>query len=204
MNGKIIAKILEFLDFSEAVHIINQIPNGDNTVLPYMKEIHSDKAIIPIHKLNRCLRARKISFPNTDMITTNTLLKMPLLRSITIKSRSNIDWFIFEYLQYLSVLQILGNDTCIVDAKALQCMDKLEYLHISNDIISEDNLKILINLKVLVLVRTNITPAIINFLPKLEVLIINGILYKYRHTLRNIGIIQRIGHLSGIYICNIQ
>ena len=204
MDDKIIAKILEFLDFSEVVRIIKHIPDGDNTILPYMKEIHSNKEIIPIHKLNYCLRATKISFPNTDMITTRTLLNMPLLRSITIKSRSNIDWFIFEYLQYLSVLQILGKDMHILNAKAIRCMDNIEYLHISSDIISENNLKILTNLRVLVLVRSKITPAIINFLPKLEVLVINGILYKYRHTLRNIGIIQRIGHLSGIYICNIQ
>ena len=204
MDNKIIAKILEFLDFSEVVRIIKHIPDGDNTILPYIKEIHSDKTIIPIHKLNHCLRTRKISLPNTDMVTTNTLINMPLLRSITIKSNSNIDWFIFEYLQYLSVLQILGKDICIIDSKALKCMDNIEYLHISNSKITEESLKNLTKLRVLVLVKSKITPAIINFLPKLEVLVINGILYKYRHTLRNIGIIQRIGHLSGIYICNTQ
>jgi hypothetical protein len=128
---------------------------------------------------------------------------MPLLKSITIKSCANIERCVFNYLPSLKILQILKKDT-VIDTLTTKYLHNLEYLHICSNKITENNLKNLVKLKVLVLEKTKVTPEIINHLPKLEVLIINQCLYKYCHTLRNISIIQKIGHLKKIHICNIK
>ncbi len=206
MNHELIAKILEYLDFVEVIRIVKCIPDGENTILPQIKHIYSSSSLIQRNKLIRCCRAEKLCLPYSNYIDTNVLLKMPLLKSLTIRSGAKIDWFVFEYLQNLRVIQILSapdKDT-IIGSNALDCLKKLEYLYICSDKITENNLKKLTQLKVLILKKSQISPAIINYLPKLEVLIINRILYKYRHTLRNIGIIKRIGYINKIKIWNTQ
>ncbi len=205
MNGKIIAKILDHLVFSEVIKIYKLLDRQD--ILPYISEIYSENDV-DLSIIERCCNLKKLTLPNSTKLKTKTLFMLPSLESLTIAIGTKIDNSVFKYLPNLRSLQILSLDgkttDLIINKLCVTYLTNIRYLHLSSKILKEHHFKTMSKLKVLVLNNTSITPSILNILPMLEVCVINKCLYKYRHSLKNIAILQRIGKLDKIKICNIK
>jgi hypothetical protein len=84
-------------------------------------------------------------------------------------------------------------------------LEKLEMLQVYNKDLRNEHFRLLPNLKILVLDGNNkVTPAILNFLPKMELCIINKELCKFISSTRNNAIIKKIGKLDRVRIHAIE
>ena len=208
MNGKLIAKILDHLEFSEVIRIAKTIKNYQTTIMPYISSIYVVDKFPMLKYIQLCCRTKKLTLLNSRFLDTKTLFMLPLLESLTICVGSLIDNAVFKYLPNLKVLQILALNKCeldsIINKKCIVYLKNVQYLHISSNNLKDYHFKYLTNLKVLILENSIVTPHIMNDLNRLEICIINKCLYKYVHSLKNIAIIKKIGYLNNINICNIN
>lgn len=200
-----LAKLLDTIEFSEVMNIVDKIDNGKYDILPYITRVKSTSDTINPYNLSRCSRVETVILPNCNMITDNVLMLLPYLESLTIKSGSMITEDTFRYLNYLTKLQIISHhehepDT-VVTMKSLSYMTKLEMLHLRNEVLRNEHFYHMRNLKVLILDgNKHVTPDILNYLPKLEIFVLNKKLYKYISSEKNNEIIKKIGKLNKVKI----
>lgn len=197
---------LDNLEFPEVIQIIKTIPDSKYNVLPHLTKVRSNLKTINPHNLCRCCRVETLILPYCTNLTDNVLVNLPYVRSLTVNSNSGLTEDIFHHLNYLEELQILSDypeaADQILTSESVRQLSKLKYLHVYNNILTDNDIKQLKNLHVLVIDSTNprLTPSVLNYLRHIEVCIINKILYKFISSVRNNTILKKIGKLRKIQI----
>lgn len=192
--GQILAQKLETLDFETLITVIDYIPDGKLEVLPYVSEIHSHESSLNIQYLKCCVRLKKLRLPNCH-VPENILMLLPHLESLTIKQSTYMTGEYFKLLGTLVELQILSispdeADTTL-NSQTIKGLQKLEMLHVMNNILVDEDFYYLRKLRILILISDKVTPKILNYLPNLELCIINKKLYKYVSSTRNKQILKK-------------
>jgi hypothetical protein len=208
-SNEVLAKLLDTIEFNEVIKIIKNFEDGKYTIMPYITKIKYYNDTIDTYNLTKCCRTKTLILPNCKSITDNVLMMLPYLESLTIKSGSSLTPDVFRHLNYLTKLQIISHrkqePDNLICLKSLENLSKLEMLHVRNPSLRDEHFYHLKNLKVIVLEGNEyVTPLILNFLPKLEICIINKKLYKYVSSTKNNLIIKKIGKLDHIKIYAIK
>jgi hypothetical protein len=201
--GQVLARQLETLDFDTLIKVIDVIPNGKLEIFPYIHEIHSLQSSINNNDLKYCCRLKRLKLPNCS-ITDSVLMLMPHLEALTIKQSPTMTGEYFKTLSSLVELQILSTsadepDTTL-DTYTIKDLNKLEMLHVMNHNLCDDDFYFLRSLRILIIISNKVTPKILNYLPNLELCIINKKLYKYVSSIRNKQILKKIGKLDTVRI----
>lgn len=206
---KVLAQLLDTIEFHEVIKIIDKFDDGKYTILPFLTKVQSSLVTINPFNLTRCCRITTLILPNCMTLTDNILMLLPYLESLTIRSGSSLTADVFRHLNYLTKLQILSHhedepDT-LLSLKALENLSRLEMLHVRNGNLKDEYFYHLRNLKVLVLDGNQyVTPAILNYLPKIEVCILNKKLYKYISSTKNNSILKKIGKINRVKIYAVE
>jgi hypothetical protein len=133
---------------------------------------------------------------------------LPYLEAITMNQTDRISGECFKTLNWLTELQILSPSVCkpdtILNSKTIRDLKKLEMLHVMNNTLTDDDFYFMRNLRVLVIISDKVTPRILNYLPNLELCIINKKLCKYISSAKNKQILKRIGRLASVKIYAIE
>ena len=183
--------------------------DGKYNILPFLSTVQSTLPLIDPYNLTRCCRITTLILPNCEMLTDNVLMLLPYIESLTIKSGNNLTSDVFRHLNYLTKLQILSHcedepDT-LVNLESLVNLTRLEMLHLRNTNLKDEYFYHLRNLKVLVLEGNDIvSPIILNYLPKVEICMINKKLYKYISSTKNNAILKKIGKINRVKIYAIE
>lgn len=200
------AEQLDALDFPDVVKMVDLIRDGRYNVLPYLTKVKSTMKSVNPHTLCRCCRLERLNLPNCTNLTNNILVNLPYITSLTINSVTGLTGDIFYHLSYLRELQILSDtyaqpDT-LLNNTTVKYLQDLQYLHLYNNILVNEDFRLLKKLKVIVIETNNpeLTPEILNFLPHIEICIINKVLYKFISSDKNRTIIKKIGKLDKIHI----
>lgn len=206
---RIIAKLLDTIEFPEVIKVIENFPDGKYTILPYLTRVQTSTDSINPYNLSRCCRINTLVLPNCKAISDNVLMLLPYLESLTISAGSALTPEVFRHLNYLTKLQILSHDESEIDnllcLQSLEHLDKLEMLHVRNMELRDEHFYHLRNLKVLVLDgNPYVTPSILNYLPKIEICIINKKLYKYISSTKNNAILKKIGKINRVKIYAVE
>lgn len=205
---KVLAKLLDTVEFPMVMKIVDQFENGRYDILPFITKIQSSLDTISPYNLTKCCRVQTLILPRCTNLSDNVLMMLPNLESLTIRTGTELTGEAFGHLNYLTKLQILSVDTeydTMLTPKIMAQLGKLEMLHVRNDLLNNDCFRHLSNLKVLIIDGTNkVTPAILNYLPKIEVCIINKVLCKFISSTRNNAIIKKIGKLKRVRIYAIE
>lgn len=208
-SNTILANLLDTIEFPEVIKIIEKIPDGKYNVLPHLTRVQTDLISINPFNLSRCCRVKTLILPNCTGLTDNVLMLLPYLESLTIRADSGLTPDVFRHLCYLTKLQILSHQTdeydTLINLEALTHLSKLEMLHVRNAELRDEHFYHLRNLKVLVLDGNNcVTPNILNYLPSIEVCLINGKLYRFISSVNNDAIIKKIGKIKQIKVYGID
>jgi hypothetical protein len=202
---EVLAKLLDTIEFNDVIKIISNFEDGKYTIMPHITKIYYKGDTVDPYNLTKCCRTKTLALPNCQTLTDNVLMLLPYLESLTIRSGCPLTPDVFRHLNYLTKLQILSHsekepDT-LVCLESLESLTKLEMLHIRNPSLRDEHFYHLRNLKVLVLEGNEcVTPSILNFLPKIEICVINKKLYKYVSSTKNNEIIKKIGKLNRVKI----
>jgi hypothetical protein len=204
-----LARLLDTVDFETIIQIVSHIDNGWYDILPYITKVYSESYTINQYNLTKCCRTKTLILPNCIDLRDNALMMLPNLESLTIRSGNPITSEVFQHLPYVTKLQILSHNSADVDTlldyKALRHLGQLEMLQLYSDTLCNEHFRLLPNLKILILDGNRlVTPGILNFLPRMEVCIINKVLCKFVASTRNNAIIKRIGKLDCIRIHSIE
>lgn len=186
---KKLASRLDGVPFSDVIKIISKIEDGKYRVLPWIKHITSDREIIGLNDLCRCCRTETLSLPYCHNISDNLLVNLPYIKSLTINADNSIglNSDVFAHLGYLEELQIISNDydhpDRLLTKNTVNRLEKIKYLHLYNNDLVDDDFHTMPNLLALVIESRNpaLTPNIINFLGRLELCVINGVIYRYKN-----------------------
>jgi hypothetical protein len=205
----VLAKLLNTVDFPEVIKIVEKFQDGKYNILPYLTRVQSTLISINPFNLLRCCRVTTLILPNCTGLADNVIMLLPYLESLTIRSGSGLTSDIFRHLNYLTKLQILSHcenePDDLITMESLEHLSKLEMLHILNPHICNEYVYHLRNLKVLVLDgNNNVTPAILNYLPNIEVCVINKKLYRFIASIKNNAIIKKFGSINRIKIYDID
>jgi hypothetical protein len=206
---KVLARLLDTIEFPEVIKIIDRFDDGKYNILPFLTKVQSSSMTINPYNLTRCCRVTNLILPNCMALTDNVLMLLPYLESLTVRSGSGLTSDVFRHLNYLTKLQILSHhadepDT-LLSLDALENLSRLEMLHVRNGDLKDEHFYHLRNLKVLVLDgNMNVTPAILNYLSKIEVCIINKKLYKYISSTKNNAILKKIGKINRVKIYAVE
>lgn len=206
---KVLAKLLDTIEFPEVIKIIEKFNDGKYNILPFLTRVQSSSQTINPYNLTRCCRINTLILPNCKTLTDNVLMLLPYLESLTISSGSELTPDVFRHLNYLTKLQILSHyedepDT-LLGLGSLENLTRLEMLHVRNSHLKDEHFFHLRNLKVLVLDgNTHVTPAILNYLPKIEICILNKKLYKYISSTKNNAILKKIGKINRVKIYAVE
>lgn len=206
-DHKRLAKLLEQVSLETAARIVAHIPEGRYAVLPFLTRVWSLQPTVDKLDLTMCSRVTVLILPNCINLTDNVLMMLPNLESLTIKVGNSLTSDAFKYLNYLTRLQILSHgdevemEDTLLNFPVLRYLDKLEMLHVRSSSLRDEHFRLLPNLKVLILYGNKaVSRAIIDFLPKLEILLLNGTLCKFVATANNNQIIRRIGRVDNVQI----
>lgn len=208
-SNKVLARLLDTIEFPEVIKIIEKFEDGKYTILPFLTRVQSTSTTINPYNLTRCCRIKTLILPYCNTITDNVLMLLPYLESLTIRAGCPLTGDVFRHMNYLTKLQILSHsedepDT-LLGLDTLENLTRLEMLHIRNANLKDEHFYHLRNLKVLVLEgNPNVTPAILNYLPKIEVCILNKKLYKYISSTKNNSILKRIGKVNRVKIYAVE
>jgi hypothetical protein len=208
-SNEVLANLLNTVDFPEVIKIVDKIKDGKYNILPYITKVQSGLMSISPFNLSRCCRVTTLILPKCTGITDNVIMLLPYLESLTIKSNCGLTPDVFRHLNYLTKLQILSHhendpDT-LITLQSLEHLSKLEMLHVRNPNLRDEFFFHLRNLKVLVLEgNTNVTPAILNYLPSIEICILNRKLYRFISSTLNNDIIKKIGKINRVKIYAIE
>lgn len=208
-SNKILANLLDTIEFPEVIKIIEGIPDGKYNVLPYLTRVQTSMISINPFNLSRCCRIKTLILPHCTGLTDNVLMLLPYLESLTIQVDSGLTPDVFRHLGYLTKLQILSHCTdqydTLINLESLTHLSKLEMLHVRNRDLRDEHFYHLRNLKVLVLDGNDcVTPGILNYLPSIEVCLINGKLYRFISSTNNDAIIKKIGKIKQIKVYGID
>ena len=207
LTAQLFAKILNYLEFPEIINIINQFKYGHYTILPYVESVFSRLPTINPYNIARCCFLKRLSLPNISYINDNMLLMLPQLRSLTIKTGSDLTSDIFQSLPELKNLEILSPNTyevdSIINSKSVKFLSNLEKLHVGNKYLRDDDMHHFKNLRILVINNSRLTPKVLNILPGLELCVINGILIKYKSSKENLKILKKLRGLREVKIYGI-
>lgn len=206
---EVLAKLLDTIEFPEVMKIVEKFVDGKYTILPYIKQVQSQSDTVNPYNITRCCAAETLILPNCQTLTDNILMLMPYLKSLTIKSGCPLTPDVFRHLNYLTKLQIMSQSESEPDTliclESLENLSQLEMLHLRNEKLRDEHFYHLRNLKVLVLDgNENVTPSILNFLPKIEVCILNKKLYKYIASTKNNAILKKIGKINRVKLYAIE
>jgi len=205
----VLAKLLDTVHFPDVIQITEKVEDGHYKILPYLTRVHSTLETISPFNLTKCCRVRTLILPNCRDLTDNVLMLLPYLESLTIPVGCTLTPDVFRHLNYLTRLQILSHtleeyDTLIC-LEALTYLTNLEMLYVRNAELCNEHFYHLRNLKVLVLEGNNkVTPNILNYLPKIEICIINRKLYKYISSSKNNEILKKIGKVARVKIYTVE
>jgi hypothetical protein len=205
----VLAKLLDTIEFPEVIKIVEKFTDGKYNILPYLTKVSSSSATINPYNLTRCCRITVLVLPNCSTLTDNILMLLPYLESLTIKSGSGLTADVFRHLNYLSKLQILSHHDSepdrLLTLPAMESLSKLEMLYVRNEGLRDEYFYHLINLKVLILDGNDcVTPGILNYIPQLEICLLNKKLYKYISSTRNNAIVKRIGKINHVKLYAIE
>lgn len=206
---EVLARLLDTIEFPDVIKIIDQFKDGKYNILPFLSRVQSQAQTINPYNLTRCCRIKTLILPHCETLTDNVLMLLPYLESLTIRAGTQLTPDVFRHLNYLTKLQILSHtehepDT-LLSLESLENLSKLEMLQVRNPTLKNEHFYHLRNLKVLVLEgNSNVTPAILNFLPKIEICILNKKLYKYISSTKNNAILKRIGKINRVKIYAIE
>lgn len=204
----LMAKQLDNIEFPDVIKIVDMVNDGRYTILPYLTHVKSVLPTINPHNLCRCCRVEQLYLPNCLDLSNKTLVNLPYITKLTISSNSCVTGDVFYHLNNLTELQIIYHTTpeTIINHDTVKYLKGLECLYTTNNVLVNDDLRFVRNLRILVIdsINPGLTPAILNFLSKMEICIINGVLYKYVESARNNRIIKKIGKLSKIQIYSIS
>lgn len=206
---KVLAQLLDTIEFPEVMKIVDKFHDGKYTILPFLSRVQSNSEVVNPYNLTRCCSIRTLILPNCQTLTDNVLMLLPYLESLTIRSGTLLTPDVFRHLNYLTKLQILSHNVdepdTLITLEALENLTLLEMLHLRNEHLRNEHFYHLRNLKVLVLDGNNhVTPAILNYLPKIEVLILNKKLYKYIASTKNNAILKKIGKINRVKIYAVE
>ena len=208
VNPKLFARILDYMEFSKVIRIVDKYEFGRFRILPYVSTVYTAEATINPHNLTKCSRVKTLILPNCNMLNNDILMRLPYLESLTMKSGSLITPEIFQYMSNLSILQILSSNRFEVNALitdySLKYLVDLRCLHVSNPVVSLESLSYLKKLEVLIIENTALTPEILNYLPNLTMCIVNRTLIKYKSSIRNKDILKKIEKINHINIYDID
>lgn len=207
----IIAKLLDTIEFPDVIKVIETVHDGKYNILPYLTKVQSSMETINPYNLTRCCRIKTLILPNCKTISDNVLMLLPYLESLTIRSGSALTPDVFRHLNYLTKLQIISRDESESEKDTLVCLQSLEHLtqlemlHVHNAKLRNEHFYHLRNLKVLVLDgNPYVSPAILNYLPRIEICIINKKLYKYISSTKNNAILKKIGKINRVKIYAVE
>lgn len=206
---KVLATLLDTIEFPEVIKIIEKFEDGKYSILPFLTRVQSTSETISPFNLTRCCRISTLILPNCQTLTDNVLMLLPYLESLTIRSGCPLSTDVFRHLNYLTKLQILSHcedepDT-LVTLQSLEYLTRLEMLHVRNPVLKDEHFFHLRNLKVLILDgNDNVTPVILNYLPKIEICILNKKLYKYISSTKNNAILKKIGKVNRVKIYAVE
>lgn len=206
---EVLAQLLDTIDFPEVMKIVDKFEDGKYTILPFLTRVQSSLDVVNPYNLSRCCRLRTLILPHCNTITDNVLMLLPYLESLTIRSGCSLTPDVFRHLNYLTKLQIISHteseDDVLINLESLENLGKLEMLHLRNSLLHDEHFFHLRDLKVLVLDNNpHVTPAILNYLPKIEICILNKKLYKYISSTKNNAIIKKIGKLNRVKIYAVE
>ena len=205
----ILAKLLDTIEFPEVIRIVEKFSDGKYNILPFLTRVRSSSITINPYNLTRCCRITVLVLPNCSTLSDNILMLLPYLESLTIKSGSGLTSGVFRHLNYLSKLQILSHSDSepddLLTLPAMESLTKLEMLYVRNEDLKDEYFYHLLNLKVLVLDGNKyVTPGLLNYVPKLEIFLLNKKLYKYISSTRNNAILKRIGKVNQVKLYAIE
>jgi hypothetical protein len=205
----ILAKLLDTVEFSEVIRIVELFDNGRYNILPYLTKVRSSSPVINPYNLTRCCRITVLVLPNCNTLSDNILMLLPYLESLTIKSGSGLTPGVFRHLNYLSKLQILSHTDSepdhLLTLPAMESLTKLEMLYVRNEDLKDEYFYHLLNLKVLILDGNQyVTPEILNYIPQLEICLLNKKLYKYISSTKNNAILKRIGKINHVKLYAVE
>ncbi len=206
---QVLARLLETIDFVTVMQIIDQVDNGKYEILPFITKVYTEAHTINPYNLTKCCRTKVLVLPNCTNLEDNALMMLPHLESLTIKAGNPLTNDVFQHLSYITKLQILSHTEAdedrLLDYIALRNLSKLEMLQVRNKNLRNEHFRLLPDLKVLILDGNDkVTPGILNFLPKMEICIINRELCKFISSTRNNAIIKKIGKLDRVRIHAIE
>lgn len=206
---EVLAKLLDTIQFPEVIKIIEKFNDGKYTILPYITKVQSDLISVNPFNLSRCCRVKTLILPMCTDLADNVLMMLPYLESLTIKAGCGLTSEVFKHLNYLTKLQILSHHENeydnLITLDSLEHLDKLEMLHVRNEALCDEHFYHLRNLKVLVLDgNSNVTPSIMNYLPHIEICVLNKKLYKFISSTKNNAIIKKIGKINRVKIYDIE
>jgi len=201
---ELLASVLDDRDFPTVMKIVDNYRNGTYTILPLLTKIRSNLECINPFSLTKCCRAKALILPNCNTINDNMIMMLPQLESLTIKAGSTLTGEPFTCSPMLKCLQIISHNKAHPDTLLkptnIHCFRHLEMLHVMNPVLSDDDFKYLNKLQILILEESQVTPKVLNYLPALELCLINRVLYKYINSIRNKNILEKVGKIHKIQI----
>jgi len=203
----ILAKLLDTIEFPEVIKIVEKFNDGKYNILPFLSKVRSSSVTINPYNLTRCCRITVLVLPNCTTLSDSVLMLLPYLESLTIRSDSGLTSGVFRHLNYLSKLQILSHNEPdkLLDLPAMESLTKLEMLYVRNEDLKDEYFYHMFNLKVLILEgNQNVTPGILNYIPQLEICLLNKKLYKYISSTKNNAILKRIGKINHVKLYAIE
>lgn len=203
LSAPVFGEILNFLEFPQIIQISKQYRYGHLTILPHIDLIYTPLPTINPHNLTKCCGVKHLIMPHSSQLDNSMLLMLPNLESLIIQAGSRISGDVFQFIP-LKTLEILSRNAFEVDTVlthlTVQHFKELENLHIRNNKLRDDDFASLRNLKILILWNPHVTPAILNYLPQLELCLLNGTLIKWCSNDRTRKVIKKIGKLKAIQI----
>ena len=201
ITPELFAKILDFLEFPDIVRIIKSFQYGEYQILPFISRVHTKLETINPYNLTKCCRTVKLNMNQSNYLNNSMLMMLPFLEQLTVLAGSKMTSEVFEYLPHLKMLQILGEKKeTILNINSIRWIPNLEFLHISEPYLIDEHFSFMPKLKIVILENSIVTPRILNMLPDLEICMINGCLYKFESSVRNLKILQRMNRAIKVNI----
>lgn len=204
LSPEIFGKVLDFLEFPQIIEITSEYKYGYVTILPHVSHVYTPLPTINPFNLTKCCNVKSLCMPNCNQLTDNMLIMLPSLEKLVVKSGSQLTADSLQYLQNLKTFEVVHNNTYDMDniltAKTIGYLPNLEELKINSDKLADDHFTLLPKLRILIINDTAITPKILNVLHNIELCIINGVLVKYKSSIKNRNIVKKIRHIKEVHI----
>lgn len=208
IGSPLFGEILNFLEFPQIIQISKPYKYGHLTILPHVTRISTPLSTLNPFNLTKCCGVKHLIMPNSNELTDGALLMLPSLETLVIRAGSRVTGDVFQFMTQFKTLEVLSGNIFEVDTiltpHTVQHFGGLENLHIRSSQLRNAHFAQMQNLKILILWGQTITPEILNYLPKLELCVLNGSLIKWRSNERTRKIIKMLGKLREIRIYSVD